>query len=169
MGYVEETGVAQHVRDARIAPIYEGTNGIQAIDLVLRKLPVDDGAMVLGFLDGLDGELAAASADLDEVAEAVSRAHGKTVSPTRIERIVNGIQVVSGDAVVGEDGEELWAVTSGGPELATIGTGDVLTGMVAALIASGLDAETAAICDEMQEAARKAFGLRSADGENASA
>ena len=41
-------------------------------------------------------------------------------------------------------GEELWAVTSGGPELATIGTGDVLTGMVAALIACGLDAETAA-------------------------
>ena len=73
MGYVEETGVAQHVRDARIAPIYEGTNGIQAIDLVLRKLPVDDGAMALGFLDGLDGELAAASADLGEVAEAVRR------------------------------------------------------------------------------------------------
>jgi hypothetical protein len=46
----------------------------------------------------------------DEVAEAVSRAHGKTVSPTRIERIVNGIQVVSGDAITGEDGEELWAV-----------------------------------------------------------
>jgi alkylation response protein AidB-like acyl-CoA dehydrogenase len=53
MGYVEETGIAQHLRDARIAPIYEGTNGIQAIDLVTRKLPVDDGAMVLGLLDGL--------------------------------------------------------------------------------------------------------------------
>ena len=39
MGYVEETGVAQHFRDSRIAPIYEGTNGIQAIDLVGRKLP----------------------------------------------------------------------------------------------------------------------------------
>jgi acyl-CoA dehydrogenase len=38
MGYVEETGAAQHFRDARIAPIYEGTNGIQAIDLVLRKV-----------------------------------------------------------------------------------------------------------------------------------
>ena len=38
MGYIEETGVAQHLRDARIAPIYEGTNGIQAIDLVGRKL-----------------------------------------------------------------------------------------------------------------------------------
>jgi acyl-CoA dehydrogenase len=38
MGYVEETGAAQHFRDARIAPIYEGTNGIQAIDLVTRKV-----------------------------------------------------------------------------------------------------------------------------------
>jgi hypothetical protein len=46
MGYIEETGAAQHYRDARIAPIYEGTNGIQAIDLVIRKLPVDDGAAV---------------------------------------------------------------------------------------------------------------------------
>ncbi len=46
MGYVEETGAAQYFRDSRIAPIYEGTNGIQAIDLVLRKLPVDGGKVV---------------------------------------------------------------------------------------------------------------------------
>ncbi len=44
MGYVEETGAAQHLRDARIAPIYEGTNGIQAMDLVGRKLNMDGGA-----------------------------------------------------------------------------------------------------------------------------
>ena len=44
MGYVEETGAAQHYRDARIAPIYEGTNGIQALDLVGRKLGMDGGA-----------------------------------------------------------------------------------------------------------------------------
>ena len=43
MGYVEETGVAQYLRDARIAPIYEGTNGIQALDLMFRKLPLDNG------------------------------------------------------------------------------------------------------------------------------
>jgi len=43
MGYVEETGAAQHLRDARIAPIYEGTNGIQAMDLVGRKLRRDGG------------------------------------------------------------------------------------------------------------------------------
>jgi alkylation response protein AidB-like acyl-CoA dehydrogenase len=44
MGYVEETGIAQHLRDVRIAPIYEGTNGIQAIDLAVRKVSRDRGA-----------------------------------------------------------------------------------------------------------------------------
>ncbi len=44
MGYIEETGAAQHLRDARIAPIYEGTNGIQAADLVGRKIGLDGGA-----------------------------------------------------------------------------------------------------------------------------
>jgi len=43
MGFIEETGAAQHLRDARILPIYEGTNGIQAIDLVARKLPLSGG------------------------------------------------------------------------------------------------------------------------------
>ena len=46
MGFVEETGAAQHLRDARILPIYEGTNGIQAIDLVTRKLPQAGGGAV---------------------------------------------------------------------------------------------------------------------------
>jgi alkylation response protein AidB-like acyl-CoA dehydrogenase len=65
MGYVEETGAAQHLRDARIAPIYEGTNGIQAIDLVMRKLPSDEGATVLALLDGLvPSELPEPLADL---------------------------------------------------------------------------------------------------------
>ena len=53
MGFVEETGVAQFYRDARIAPIYEGTNGIQAIDLVTRKLPLDGGAVVEAYLGQL--------------------------------------------------------------------------------------------------------------------
>ena len=54
MGYIEETGAAQHLRDARIAPIYEGTNGIQAADLVGRKLGLDGG---LAF-DGLIADIA---------------------------------------------------------------------------------------------------------------
>ena len=53
MGYIEETGAAQLFRDARIAAIYEGTNGIQAIDLVTRKLPLADGAVVEAYLGEL--------------------------------------------------------------------------------------------------------------------
>lgn len=49
MGYMEETGAAQHWRDVRIAPIYEGTNGIQAADLVFRKLPLGGGAVIENF------------------------------------------------------------------------------------------------------------------------
>jgi len=53
MGFVEETGAAQYLRDARILPIYEGTNGIQAIDLVTRKLPLAGGAVVTSYLSEL--------------------------------------------------------------------------------------------------------------------
>jgi alkylation response protein AidB-like acyl-CoA dehydrogenase len=53
MGFIEETGAAQHLRDARITPIYEGTNGIQAIDLVTRKLAANGGESVWALLDEL--------------------------------------------------------------------------------------------------------------------
>ncbi|WP_304526115.1 acyl-CoA dehydrogenase [Halomonas sp. I5-271120] len=61
MGYVEETGAAQLWRDARIAPIYEGTNGIQALDLAGRKLARDEGAALAALLDEVEataGQLA---------------------------------------------------------------------------------------------------------------
>jgi len=64
MGYVEETGAAQYLRDARIAAIYEGTNGIQAIDLVLRKLPLSGGEAVkalIAEMRGVAAEVAAAN------------------------------------------------------------------------------------------------------------
>lgn len=60
MGFIEETGAARFLRDARIAPIYEGTNGIQAIDLVTRKLPLSNGEHVRGFV-----------AELSAIADAV--------------------------------------------------------------------------------------------------
>ena len=53
MGYIEETGAAQILRDSRISMIYEGTNGIQAIDLVLRKLPLEGGQVVSGFIENM--------------------------------------------------------------------------------------------------------------------
>ncbi|MEE8370910.1 MAG: acyl-CoA dehydrogenase [Sphingomonadales bacterium] len=80
MGYVEETGAAQYFRDARIAPIYEGTNGIQAMDLVRRKLVMDDGAhwrllfkTIAAFTSDLpdDGELGAMKPYLEDAVVAV--------------------------------------------------------------------------------------------------
>jgi acyl-CoA dehydrogenase len=62
MGFVEETGAAQHYRDARIAQIYEGTNGIQAIDLVMRKLPLSDGGAVRAYIAELRATVAAVQA-----------------------------------------------------------------------------------------------------------
>ena len=62
MGHVEETGAAQYLRDARIAPIYEGTNGIQAMDLVGRKLGMDGGQHWKDLL----GDVRATLSDLDE-------------------------------------------------------------------------------------------------------
>ena len=56
MGFVEETGAAQHLRDARIAPIYEGTNGIQAADLVGRKLGLEGGAVFDALIGDIRGE-----------------------------------------------------------------------------------------------------------------
>jgi acyl-CoA dehydrogenase len=65
MGYVEETGAAQHYRDARITPIYEGTNGIQAIDLVTRKLPLAGGATVRAHIGEIRRTVAAVDATND--------------------------------------------------------------------------------------------------------
>ena len=66
MGYIEETGAAQHLRDARITTIYEGTTGIQANDLIGRKIARDGGATiraVIALMDSLDGKLAEQAGD----------------------------------------------------------------------------------------------------------
>ena len=65
MGYIEETGAAQLFRDARIAAIYEGTNGIQAIDLVTRKLPLKGGGTIKAQVDELRGIVEALDASND--------------------------------------------------------------------------------------------------------
>jgi len=85
MGFIEETGAAQHWRDSRIAPIYEGTNGIQAIDLVTRKVPLQGGETVRGLIRDIaatvpalqatgNADLAAIAAALAPAAEAFGKA-----------------------------------------------------------------------------------------------
>jgi len=67
MGFIEETGAAQHYRDARITAIYEGTNGIQSIDLVTRKLAAQGGASVWALLGELSGIVDKVQASNDPV------------------------------------------------------------------------------------------------------
>ena len=75
MGYVEEAGVAQFYRDARIAPIYEGTNGIQAMDLVFRKLPLQGGRAVkelVAEMESLADDLGRTKGDLAAVGHSLA-------------------------------------------------------------------------------------------------
>jgi alkylation response protein AidB-like acyl-CoA dehydrogenase len=65
MGFIEETGAAQHYRDARIAPIYEGTNGVQALDLIGRKLTLGDGAAMRTLIVDIRETAAALAAHAD--------------------------------------------------------------------------------------------------------
>ncbi len=75
MGFIEETGVAQHYRDIRIAAIYEGTNGIQAMDLVGRKLPMRDGQVVADLIGEIGETVANLShAGLTEIADRLEAA-----------------------------------------------------------------------------------------------
>jgi 3-(methylthio)propanoyl-CoA dehydrogenase len=92
MGYIEETGAAQHYRDARIAPVYEGTNGIQAIDLVGRKLPMRAGGVMADFLAGIEataGELSGAEDDLATIGKRLAEAHA-TLRTTTDWLLANG-------------------------------------------------------------------------------
>jgi 3-(methylthio)propanoyl-CoA dehydrogenase len=74
MGFIEETGAAQFLRDARITPIYEGTTGIQANDLIGRKLGRDAGQAMQAFIDEIEAELRALPTSQAETARAVHTA-----------------------------------------------------------------------------------------------
>lgn len=73
MGYIEETGAAQYLRDVRISSIYEGTNGIQAADLVGRKLLQDGGATLLALLADIDTDIELAKATSDTELQAMAK------------------------------------------------------------------------------------------------
>jgi alkylation response protein AidB-like acyl-CoA dehydrogenase len=83
-GYIREHGVEQFVRDARITQIYEGTNGIQAMDLVGRKLPREGGRAVRAFFELVGGDIAEARAEGDPagVAAALEPAHADLQAAT---------------------------------------------------------------------------------------
>ncbi|MCC0017256.1 MAG: acyl-CoA dehydrogenase [Rhodobiaceae bacterium] len=121
MGYIEETGAAQHLRDARIAQIYEGTNGIQAIDLVTRKITQGGGAAVRAYLDELDvlaRDIAGANTDaLGRSAERIgeSLAHLREATEWMLERA----SAHPDDALCGATPYlELFSLAAGGAHLA---------------------------------------------------
>lgn len=79
MGFVEETGAAQFYRDARILPIYEGTNGIQAADLIFRKILRDDGAALNNLMNDFSKEIENLSSikgdDVESIRESLKETH----------------------------------------------------------------------------------------------
>jgi len=85
-GYIREYGIEQYVRDARIAQIYEGTNAIQALDLVGRKLPMEGGRLVRRFfaLVKRDVDAAAEDAELEALARPVGEALGRLQQATML-------------------------------------------------------------------------------------
>jgi alkylation response protein AidB-like acyl-CoA dehydrogenase len=126
MGFIEETGAAQHYRDARIAPIYEGANGIQAIDLVGRKVPMADG----GVMKSLCAEIALTAEALTEAPELAVIGRRLAAGVAALERATD------------------WVLAHGGPDRLAAATpylklaGDVIGGAMLgrqALVAAGSD------------------------------
>jgi hypothetical protein len=126
MGFIEETGAAQHYRDARIAPIYEGTNGIQAMDLVGRKVRLNGGET----LYALCGEMALTAEALTETSELAPVGRRLAAGVAALERAT--------DWLVGADNAA--ALTAATPFLKL--AGDVIGGWILgrqALVAAGSD------------------------------
>jgi alkylation response protein AidB-like acyl-CoA dehydrogenase len=153
MGFIEETGAARLYRDARIAPIYEGTNGIQAIDLLTRKLPQADGDHVHGYIAEL-GDVVASLADaggegLERGADALKSALGAlSEATTHLQKLLAGNRAQ--DALGGATPYlRLFAIAAGGAYLAKAALADRSDSRVAALrfFAENLSCEAMALKD----------------------
>ena len=159
MGYIEETGAAALLRDARIAPIYEGTNGIQAIDLVTRKLPLSEGRQIAAYIAELRADVAAlAASNADGFGNAAQKCGQalddlETTTDFLLKALANGRQ---GDALAGATPFlRLFALAAGGAYLAR----GALTGLdpariaLARFFAENLIGETAAVKQRVIEGA----------------
>ena len=130
MGYVEETGAAQHLRDSRIAPIYEGTNGIQAMDLVGRKLRRDGGE-----------EMRALLADLKEIRALAAETSGEGERDLMVcvRALDKGIETLSTATDILLNAKENDALSVASPYLMLCG--DILSGaLLIKAVANGFNA-----------------------------
>lgn len=137
MGFVEETGAAQHYRDARIAPIYEGTNGIQAMDLIGRKLRRDGGEAMRDLI-----------ADLRDGATNVRDASGKNgvdlaVCAAAMERGLDTLTTATDIVLNASDVDALGVATTYLELCAKIISGSLLARTVARGVTAGDEHSTA--------------------------
>lgn len=151
MGFIEETGAARLLRDARIAPIYEGTNGIQAIDLVVRKLPLGNGDHVFSYLEEMDAAANAVAAlnsdDYGRTADCLQQSLDDLRQTTRFLQKLTGDGRMD-DALAGATPYlRLFALTAGGAYLARAALADGDAGRIALcrFFAENLLGETAAL------------------------
>ncbi|GAA4132575.1 hypothetical protein GCM10023067_52970 [Aminobacter aganoensis] len=155
MGFIEETGAARLLRDARIAPIYEGTNGIQAIDLVTRKLPLGNGDHVFDYVGELDAVANAVAAlnsdDYGRSAICLEQALDDLQQTTRfLQKLLEDGR--SDDALAGATPYlRLFALAAGGAYLARAALAEGDAGRIALcrFFAENLLGETAALKDRV--------------------
>jgi hypothetical protein len=147
MGFVEETGAAQHYRDARIAPIYEGTNGIQAADLVGRKLGLEGGAVLASLFAEIRSE-AAAEVGLMELLDACEAAAAHLSTAATEDRLAGSYPFLTmlSVAICG------WLMARQGRAAAAEGEGEP----------AFLEAKRAAVRFYLDQVVPEAIGLRAA-------
>lgn len=168
MGFIEETGAAQFLRDARIAPIYEGTNGIQAIDLVQRKLALGGGKHINGYI-----------AELRTIGDAVAVSNNPVFGQTanRLQSALNDLEATStwlqealangqiSEALAGATPYlRLFGLAAGATYLAkgALADSDDRHKILARYFAENLLGETAALKDRVLNGAASMLGARSA-------